>query len=868
VDSGPFSHYRVIRKLGHGGVGEVYLAEDTRLRRPLAIKLLLPEHTQDPARLRRFEQEARAASALNHPNILTVYEVGEAAGRHYIATEYIEGETLRQKIRRGPLAPDEAFDIAAQVAEALVAAHARGIVHRDIKPENVMARHDGYVKVLDFGLAKLVEPEQAAGRAGAPAAEAETIEMLRTQPGRVMGTAWYMSPEQARGLAVDARTDLWSLGVLLYEMLAGRPPFIGETPSHVVVSILEDEPEPLTVVDETAGGAPLEVRAVVARALAKRPEERYQTAGEMLADLRALAGVHAPAGTLRGARSAGRRRFTGSLGPRRSGESQTAGASGEAGVARTSVAARTPAAARTSGEVTAAHTSAIGRLTGHVSRFDTETFTIKRGQKMALLAVVLTASLLAGGYLLYRRFAARPALDAIAVLPLVNASGDPSTEWLSDGITESLINSLAPAPGLKVMSRNAVFRYKGKNVEPARAARELGVGAVLTGEVIQRGEDLTVSVELIDARDDTHLWGEKYSRRISDILQVQEEIARAIAARLRSRLGAGEGGDGPKLYTRDSAAYQDYLRGRFFWNKRSEEGFRRAVAFFNQAIERDPSYALAYAGLADTYALMSDYSLLPPREAMPRARAAAERALELDDALAEGHTSRAFVHMAYEWKWAEAEADYRRAIELNPNYATAHQWYASLLVQTGRTGEALSEIRFAQELDPLSSIISANAGLYLYYSRRYDEAERQLRRTLEVDETFGVAHLYLGYVHLQQGEAARAVSEIERAQQLMGDDPETMAALGHAYAAANRRADALELLSRLRARGRRAYVSPYFMAVVYTGLGEREQALGQLEQAFADRHPGMILLKFDPRFDSLRGDARLAHLIARIEQGG
>jgi eukaryotic-like serine/threonine-protein kinase len=862
VVSGAFSHYRVIRKLDRGGVGEVYLAEDTRLRRPLAIKLLLPEHTQDPTRLRRFEQEARAASALNHPNILTVYEVGFADGRHYIATEYVEGETLRQKIRRGPLRLSQALDIAAQVAEALEAAHARGIVHRDIKPENVMVRPDGYVKVLDFGLAKLAEPERTLNGEADATGEAETIELLRTQPGKVMGTAWYMSPEQARGLAVDARTDLWSLGVLLYEMLSGRPPFVGETPSHVVVSILEDEPEPLVATSATEpSAAPSEVQAAIDRALAKRPDQRYQTASEMLATLRALARTQPAAA--RAARSAAAR--TASAQRRETRAERAARASGEA----LSAAGRTFESARPSGEVRAAvHTSAVARLTKSVARFDTESFRIRRGQKRMLLVVLLLMSLAAGGYLLYRRFAASPTLSAIAVLPLTNASADPSVEWLSDGITESLINSLAPATGIKVMSRNAVFRYKGKPVEPARVARELGVGAVLTGEVIQRGEELTVSVELINARDNTHLWGEKYSRKISDVLQVQEEIAQAIAARLRARLGGSTTGEGPKRYTSDSAAYQDYLRGRYFWNKRSEEGFRRAVSFFNQAIERDPSYALAYAGLADTYALLSDYSIMPPHEAMPRARAAAERAIELDDALAEGHTSRAFVRMAYEWKWAAAESDFRRAIELNPNYATAHQWYASLLVQTGRTGEALSEIKFAQELDPLSSIISANAGLYLYYSRDYDGAERQLRKTLEVDDSFGVAHLYLGYVHLQQQEAARAVAEIERAHQLMGDDPETMAALGHAYAAAGRRADALELLSRLRARGRRGYVSPYFMAVVHTGLAEREQALRQLEQAFADRHPGMILLKFDPRFDPLRRDPRLARLIGRIEQGG
>ncbi|MCA1632741.1 MAG: tetratricopeptide repeat protein [Acidobacteria bacterium] len=395
--------------------------------------------------------------------------------------------------------------------------------------------------------------------------------------------------------------------------------------------------------------------------------------------------------------------------------------------------------------------------------------------------------------------------------------------------------------------------------------RELGVGAVLAGEVTQRGEDLTVSVELIDARDNTHLWGERYSRKLSDVLTMQEEIAREIAARLRSRLQGGA--SDPKRYTRDNEAYQDYLRGRYFWNKRNAEGFRKAVTFFNRAIDRDPNYALAYAGLADTYALMSDYSIVPPREAMPKARAAALRAIELDEGLAEAHTSLAFVRMAFDWKWEEAERDFRRSIELNPNYATAHQWYASYLVQVGRSGEALAEIRHAQELDPLSSIISANAGLYLYYARQYDAAIEQLKKTLEVDDQFGVAHLYLGYAYLQQpGRTHDAITEFQRAVEHMGEDPETLSALGYAYAVAGRRAEAEAVLTQLRERRARGYVSPYFVAVVYAGLGDSERAFAALDESFKDRHPGMILLKSDPRFDRLRKDARFSNLIRRIEQ--
>jgi len=699
-----------------------------------------------------------------------------------------------------------------------------------------MLRPDGYVKVLDFGLAKLVERRGADG-------EAET-QMAETNPGAVMGTTWYMSPEQARGLQVDARTDVWSLGVVLYEMLAGRPPFVGSTSSHVIVSILEREPPPL---DNFLPDAPPRLEHILTKALAKDRDARYPSMREMLEDLLALRQSLGASGASRAAPS----RLIHETAAAR-GVGATAGSRGAHATAVT-------------GDDPASRTGAHARATQEL-RFDTSVLRpARRRGTTALVAAVVAAVLLVGAYVLYTRLTSARGINAIAVMPFRNAGGDPSTEWLSDGITESLINSLSPSPGLKVMSRNSVFRYKGKDVDPAQVARELGVSAVLTGRVEQRGEDLLVSVELIDARDDSHIWGEQYNRKLSDVLGVQQQIAREIASRLRARLqpGAAE----PKTYTHDGEAYQDYLRGRYFWNKRTEDGFRKAVGYFNQAIERDPNYALAYSGLADTYALMSDYSILPPNEAMPKARAAAERALALDDTLAEAHTSLAFVRMAYDWKWDEAGEDFRRAIELNPNYATAHQWYASYLVQVGRFGESLSEIRHAQELDPLSSIISANAGLFLYYAHQYEQATAQLHKTLEVNDQFGVAHLYLGYVFLQQpGHASDAVAEFQKAQAYMGDDPETLAALGNAYAAAGRRADAQKVLDQLRERSQHGYVSPYWLAVIYAGLGDREHAFDSLERAYQDRHPGMILLKYDPRFDPLRRDPRLTKLIQRIEQ--
>ncbi len=464
-------------------------------------------------------------------------------------------------------------------------------------------------------------------------------------------------------------------------------------------------------------------------------------------------------------------------------------------------------------------------------------------------------------------------INSLAVLPFVNADGNPDTKYLSDGITESLINSLAQQLPIKVMSRNAVFRYEGRDAEPQQVGRELGVSALLTGRVTARGDALSISVELIDARDSSQVWGEHYERRMSDMLGVQEEIARAAAKALQRRLrptaGAAQAMPTPKRYTANNEAYQAYLRGRYFWNRRNEEGFRKAIEAFNEAIRHDPNYALAYSGIADCYALLSDHSVLPAREAMPRAKAVAARALEIDPQLAEGLTSLAFVEMAYDWNWAAAEADFRRAIALNPSYATAHQWYASCLVQMNRFPEALTEIKRAQELDPLSLIINANSGLYLYYSgpEHYAEALRQVQKALEVDQTFGVAHLYLGYIYLQQPARRNdAINELQRAVTLMGDDAETHAALGHAYAVAGRTADARKILERLRAPLAGGYVSPYFIALVQTGLGDHDHALASLYQAYKDRQPGMIFMRIDPRFTPLRSDPRFNELQHNVEQ--
>ncbi|HEX8179543.1 MAG TPA: protein kinase [Pyrinomonadaceae bacterium] len=808
-------HYRILGRLGQGGMGVVYKAEDTRLGRLVAIKF--PGQGADRQAFRaRFLNEARAISALNHPHIATVHDYGETPeGDPFLVMELVHGEDLTERLNSGTLTLGEAVRIMASVAGALDAAHRHGIVHRDVKPSNVRISDEGQVKVLDFGLSKNMQDLKLD-------ADASTLHVdALTSPGVVVGTPHYLSPEQAKSAPVDARSDIFALGALLYECITGRPCFVGANVIEVGAQVLHVDPPPPS---ESNPHVPPELDNITLKALAKDPAERYQTAAEMKADLEAVAA--------------------------------TLGSAALEPVKTTAW----PPNIQTQSNTPARRTTRLQKPA-------------RRRWPVYALGI-LAAALVVGAiaYLLHLR-RSPTMLDSLAVLPFVNATGNPDAKYLSDGITESLINSLSQQLPIKVMSRNAVFRYEGRNVESDQIGRELGVSAVLTGNVQTRGNDLSISVELIDARDNTHLWGEHYNRRMTDVLVVQEEIARATAEVLQRRLRLPAGATGampaPKRYTESNEAYQAYLRGRYFWNRRNEEGFRKAIDAFNEAINYDPSYALAYAGIADCYALLSDHSVLPPRDAMPKAKAAAQRALEIDPQLAEGLTSLAFVEMAYDWNWLAAEQKFRRAMTLNPSYATAHQWCASDLVQMNRFPEALNEIKRAQELDPLSLIINANSGLYLYYSgpEHYEEARRQVAKALEVDQTFGVAHLYLGYIYLQQpAHRNDAINELQRAVALMGDDAETHAALGHAYAVVGRTADARKVLERLRAPRAGGYVSPYFIALVYTGLGEREHALAALYQAYKDRQPGMIFMRLDPRFEPLRADPRFANLQHHVEQ--
>ncbi|MGB7925918.1 MAG: protein kinase [Pyrinomonadaceae bacterium] len=835
------SHYDTLRKLGEGGMGEVYLAQDTRLGRLVALKLLPSKFTEDETRMRRFQQEARAVSSLNHPNILTIYEIGEAEGEQFIAMEFVDGVTLRERMGGARMSLSAVLDISIQVATALSAAHEAGIVHRDIKPENIMIRRDGYVKVLDFGLAKLSESHSMTTDV-----DAATVPMMETEPGMIIGTYIYMSPEQTRGIPADSRADIWSLGVVLYEMAAGRPPFEGSTKSDMIVSILERDPPPLA---RYTKDAPAELQRIVIKALTKDRDERYQTVKDLLIDLRRLQrDLEFEA------------KLSRSIEPELYEEETVI----EGGAHSTAETGRKTASRSSHASRSGSATSRVSQAEAGIHTTSSAEYIVEgiRNHKWAVLIFVVVSVLAIGAAIYSTR--EDTAINSVAVLPLVNVGADPNAEYLTDGITESLINSLSRLSDLKVMSRSSVFRYKGKEMDPKAVGRELGVQAILTGRLAQRNDTITISLELVDARDNSHIWGDQYNTKLSEIIAIQGEMAKDISKNLRLKLTGEEKRRLTQRYTDNIAAYQLYLKGRYAWNKRTADELRRSAEHFQQAIDLDPTYALAYAGLADSYNMLGDYSVLPPKEAFPRAEAAAAKALEIDDTLAEAHTSLAFVKMAYYGDWAAADREYRRAIELNPNYATAHQWYASYLVMMRRFEESITEIKRAQALDPLSLIINANLGLHYYYSRRYDEAIEQLRKTIDLNPDFGLAYFYMGRALLQKGLHSEAIIYLQKAKELSVDDPETIAELGYAYGLAGRRADAKKVLDELNELSKRRYVLPYFVATIYTGLGDKDQAFEWLEKAVADSHPGLALVNVDPKFDSLRADPRFPDLVRRI----
>ena len=805
--------YEIRSKLGEGGMGEVYLAEDTKLDRKVALKILPANVADDRDRMKRFMQEAKTASALNHPNIITIHEIERIDSVNLIATELIQGETLRQRMRSAPMKLGEVLDVAIQTASALSAAHEAGIVHRDIKPENIMLRRDGIVKVLDFGLAKLTErtsPELVD-------TEAPTRAAIHTEPGVVIGTAIYMSPEQARGLQVDARTDIFSLGVVLYEMVAGRLPFDGSTLNDVLASMLsEKEPQPLA---RYSSEAPVELERIVSKTLRKEREQRYQTTKDLLLDLQSLK-----------QQLDFEARLERSIPPETTVSKVQASVSGQA-----------------------SPTASIESLTSRIKHRPS-------------LVIALVALIVAVSSLTYLFYSARPAtaIDSIAILPLINASNDPNSEYLSDGITESIISNLSQLPQLKVMARSTVFHFKGTDIDPREVGRQLGVRAVMAGRLLQQGDHLIVRTELVNVSDGTQLWGAEYDRKLSDVLGLQQDISREISEKLRLKL---TGEEKKRLTGRDTTnaeAYQFYLRGRYFWNKRTADGIKKAIDQFQQAIDRDPNYALGYVGLTDCYALLEEYAGVPGSETLPKARVAADRALQIDDTLSEAHTSSGVIFFQM-WRWTETEEEYKRAISLNPNYPTAHHWLSIYFRAKGQLDDSLREINRAQELDPLSSVIGQNIAEIYLLKNDLNSAIAECKRIIELDPNFPGAHEELGFAYLKQRRYEEAIAEFQKTVELSGSASKNQGDLGYCYAVTGRRAEAQAILKELEEKYARREAIGQYLAEVYAGLGDKDQAFAWLEKDF-ERRSGIRLpfVKWWFTFDDLRGDPRYADLVRRM----
>jgi serine/threonine-protein kinase len=811
-----FSHYRIVSKIGAGGMGEVFLAEDTDLERQVAVKVLRAEIAGDEERVRRFMQEAKAASALNHPNILTVYQIGRFENLRFIATELIEGETLSRRLRSEPMSLTSALEIAIQIASALQAAHNAGIVHRDIKPDNVMIRPDGFVKLLDFGIAKLTEKNREPIDE-----EAATAIKSGTSPGMIVGTAAYMSPEQARGKQVDARTDIFSFGVVLYQMLTRRHPFEGENAIDVIGSILHKEPAPIR---QLVPDIPQDIERLINKVLRKDREERYQTAKDLLIDLK--------------------------------------DARRDLEILSRSEPTSPPNRELPNTQIIASTTADVSHTTSSAEYLVTEITKRKRG--IAIGLIVLFLALIGLGYWLFgNRAVPAKQIESIAVMPFVNESGNADVEYLSDGMTETLITSLSQLPNLNVKARSSVFRYKGKPTEAKTVGKELNVQAILNGRVVQHGSQLTLSLELVDALTENVIWSQQYNRRQTDLVTLQSEIARDVSNKLKTKLSGADVAKVEKTYTANSEAYQLYLKGKFFWNKRTGESLKQAAELYRQAIEQDPNYALAYSGLAETYVLFSSYDVAPADDSMPQSKAAALRALEIDDSLAEAHTALGFYLFNYEWDRDGSEKEFRRAIELKPNYATAHHWLGSDLASVKRFDDSLVEYGRAEELDPLSPIIGTNLGDALVDARRYDEAIAQYKRTLVRNPNFAYAHQALGWAYGSRGMYPEAIAETRAAIELRYGSS-AKGYLGLWLAKSGKRDEAVKLLSELKQEAARGYVQSYTFALIYIGVGDKEEALNYLEKHMLSRAETANSYAVAPELDDLRSEPKFKEMLKRM----
>lgn len=811
------SHYKILSKLGAGGMGEVYLAQDTSaLGRTVALKLLSAEVASNKDRLQRFTQEARTVSNLNHPNILTVYEFGQTESTSFIATEYIDGLTLRQHLSDRHFKVIDVLDLAIQITAALNAAHEAGVAHRDLKPENVMVRKDHIVKVLDFGLAKLAEPEAVAS--GPIGTEDPTRVQVNTTPGAVMGTVSYMSPEQSVGKDIDQRTDIWSFGVVLYEMIAGCLPFQGSDIHRQIIAIQESEPAPLS---KHVNGVPERLEEIIDKCLAKDKNERYQTAKDLLIDLRNL-----------------RRKLD-----------------VDAEIERTvAPAMRSQSAADSQSPATnpvapAPTTSSAEYIFSGIKQH-------KLVANIGLVVIILAAF---GVAWYFRTGRTEAAIQSIAVMPFVNEGGNADVEYLSDGMTETLISSLSQIPNLNVKARSLVFRYKGKDTNPQTIGRDLDVQAVLNGRVVQRGADLIVYLELVDAGTGNLIWGDQYNRQQSDLVSLQSDLARDVSSKLRTKLSGAEEQRMMKNYTANSDAYRLFLRGKFLSNKRTPRDSQAAIDNFQRAVSLDPQFALAYAGLATGYTYLAIYGYSPAKEVFPKAREYATKALELDSTLPDPHMSLGMMAFLWDHDMATWERENRKALELNPNSTDLHRIEATRLLFLGKSNEAVAEVRRALDIEPLSIAGNMTYAYCMFYSGRIDESEAHSRKTIELSPEFWMSYYYLSATYRYQRMYPEAVEAMAKSKEYWGE-PEAAKLIRETFAKRGWQG----LLRAICAQPQQFKFWQYDLATFYAELGDKENAFARLNQSLEDHEYFIGFMTIDPFMNSLRDDTRFVEITKKV----